>query len=256
MIATQTFPRSLVRTPPSAAPAPTPPAPARPDTFLASPRASATAEPARLRLDAAVAPPPSHLAGRAGAERSREWRARVVLASVLVLSACAAAWLAPHARTLAGPAPGSYLLAACATTVGAAALEGWRRARKSGAEAAALQVALRVARESEHWYQAVVDNVVDAMLVASPEGRLVEVNRAATVLLGREREWLMGRRLWDLLPLDERLVALRRGDVAATRGGGLRRMLQPDGSEVLADVSWYTHDDGRVVYLARRFSRW
>jgi PAS domain S-box-containing protein len=199
-----------------------------------------------------VAPPPSHLAGRVGAERSRVWETRVVFGSVLVLAVCTATGLASHATT----EPESSPLVTVVATLGIAALEGWRRARRFGTEAAALQAALRATRESERWYRAVVNDVVDAVLVASPEGRLVEVNRAATVLLGRERDWLMGRRLWDLLPLDERLVALRRGDTATTQGGGLRRLLRSDGSEVLADESWNTHDDGRMVYLARRFSRW
>jgi PAS domain S-box-containing protein len=202
-----------------------------------------------------VAPPSSHLAGVSRAERNRRWSARVMLATWLVVAAVAAAGLAPHAPSLAGSEPGRYLLAAGAA-LSIAALEGWRRARRSATEAAALRSALRIARESESWYRTVVNDVVDAVLVASPEGRLVEVNRAATILLGHARDALMGRRLWDMVPLDDRLVALRRGDTAATSGGGLRRLLRSDGSEVLADVSWSTYPDGRVVYLARRFSRW
>jgi PAS domain S-box-containing protein len=242
---------------PVAPPLPMPPTPFRPapsGTLPTSPPASSPsphAAPAR-----SVSPSASHLAERSAAERSQQWEARVVSASMGVVAVCAIAVLASHAITLAGSGPGSCLLAAGSAFLGVTALEGWRRARRSTTAAAALRSALWAARESERWYRTVVDDVVDAVMVASPEGRLVEVNRAATILLGHERDWLLGRRLWDLVPLDDRLVALRRGDTVSTQGGGLRRLLRSDGSEVLADVSWHTHGDGRVVYLARRFSRW
>jgi PAS domain S-box-containing protein len=253
MNAAQTLSLPVARPLPAAQPAPSLPAPGM---APAPPQASSTAPVSAPGSHAGVAPPASHLAERTAAERSRRWEARVASASMVVVAACALVGLAPHAATLAGSEPGSYLLAAGAAFLAATALEGWRRARGSATDAAALRSALRAARESERWYRSVVDDVVDAVMVASPEGRLVEVNRAATILLGHDREWLMGRRLWDLVPLDDRLVALRRGDTVATQGGGLRRLLRSDGSEVLADVSWHTHGDGRVVYLARRFSRW
>jgi PAS domain S-box-containing protein len=177
------------------------------------------------------------------------WSGRVAFASVLVVVACAVVGVA-SAR------PGDALVVAGAIALSGAALEGWRRVRSLRVEVTALRSALRAARETERWHRAVVDDVNDAVMVASPEGRMVEVNQAATVLLGRGREWLMGCRLWDLLPLDDRLVALRRGDMVANQGGGLRRLLRPDGSVVAADVSWSTLDDGRTIYLARRFGQW
>ena len=108
--------------------------------------------------------------------------------------------------------------------------------------------------ETERWHRAVVNEVVDGVLVASPEGWLVEVNQAACVLLGRTRDTLTGQRLWDLIPIDDRLIALRRNEPLGTSGGGLRRLIRPDGTVVLADVSWSALPDGRVVYLAREWA--
>jgi PAS domain S-box-containing protein len=175
---------------------------------------------------------------------------------MLVIAACALAGVAAHVRALASSARGGEMLVLGAIGLVGAALGGWHRVWSLHTEVLALRGALRVARETERWHRAVLDDVNDAVLVASPEGRMVEVNQAATVLLGLDRDSLLGRRLWDLLPLDDRLVALRRGDMLATHGGGLRRLLRPDGSVVAADVSWSTVDDGRVIYLARRFGPW
>jgi PAS domain S-box-containing protein len=199
----------------------------------------------------APAPPPTH-----GAQAARaRWSSRVTTASLLVIAACTLVAVAADVRALASAAWGSGLLVAGAVALVGAA-EGWRRAWSLRSEVSALHSALRVARETERWHRAVVEDVNDAVLVASPEGRMMEVNQAATVLLGRDRDWLIGCRLWDLLPLDDRLVALRRGEMVATHGGGLRRLLRPDGSVVAADVSWSTLDDGRIIYLARRFGQW
>jgi PAS domain S-box-containing protein len=181
-------------------------------------------------------------------ERAR-WSGRVAFASALAVVACAIVGVA-------SAGPGNGLVAAGAIALAGAALGGWRRAQSLRAEILALRCALRVARETERWHRAVLDDVNDAVLVASPEGRMVEVNQAATVLLGLDRDALLGRRLWDLLPLDDRLVALRRGDLVAPHGGGLRRLLRPDGSVVAANVSWSTLEDGRMIYLARRFGQW
>jgi PAS domain S-box-containing protein len=175
---------------------------------------------------------------------------------MLVIAACALTLLAAQAPPLASSARGSEMLVVGALALMGAALEGWRRAWSLRSEVLSVRSALRVARETERWHRAVVDDVNDAVMVASPEGRIVEANQAATVLLAQGRDSLLGRRLWDLLPLDDRLVALRRGDMVVDHGGGLRRLLRPDGSVVAADVSWSTLDDGRIIYLARRFGQW
>lgn len=137
---------------------------------------------------------------------------------------------------------------------GAVAMAGGRYAWRLHGQMAMLRRDLAAARETERWHRAVVEEVVDGVMVASPEGRLVEVNQAACLLLGRTREQITGQRLWDLIPADDRLIALRRNQPLGTQGGGLRRLLRPDGSALLADVSWSALPDGRVVYLAREWA--
>jgi len=254
MTATQTIPQPIAR--PVVPFMPLPPRAA----FPALPQAAPHAAPATLP---AAAPVPSHAPSPAAppsatlAKVARfRWNARVTSASMLVVAACALTLVAPQAPALARSARGSEMLLVGALALMGAALEGWRRAWSLRCEVLSLRSALRVARETERWHRAVVDDVNDAVMVASPEGRIVEANQAATVLLAQGRDALLGRRLWDLLPLDDRLVALRRGDMVVNHGGGLRRLLRPDGSVVAADVSWSTLDDGRIIYLARRFGQW
>jgi PAS domain S-box-containing protein len=203
-------------------------------------RAPLAAVPADAPDPAPPAAPPT--------ERARRlWSNSVTLGSAVVVVLCTIIEISPWLG--AGPIAVALGLAAVA---GAAAYAA-RHVTRLRDELARLRRELESARQAEHWHRAVLDEVAEAVLVASPEGRLLETNQAAWRLLGRGREELSGRRLWDLLPLDDRVVALRRGELAATHGGGLRRLLRPDGSAILADVSWSTLDDGRVIYLARPF---
>jgi len=221
----------------------------------AVPRAAPPATPAAGHAESPLrssppAPPPDVLAAAARAR----WSARVTLGSILVIAGCALTEIAEHADALGSPVRSTVLMVGAACLPGAAL--GWRRARSLRSEVASLREALRAARDAERWHRSVVEEMNDAVLVASPEGRMVEVNHAAAVLLGQDRDALLGRRLWDLLPLDDRLVALRRGDMVLAHGGGLRRLLRRDGSVVAADVTWSTLDDGRMIYLVRRFGQW
>jgi PAS domain S-box-containing protein len=256
MTMTRTLPQPVARlsapfVPPSARPAFQAPLQGTPGAAPAAILAAALVpSPVPRPASIAPAPPPTH-----GARTARaRWSSRIATASLLVIAACALVAVAPNARALSAARESGLLVVGAVALVGAA--EGWRRAWSLRAEVSALRAALRVAGEAERWHRAVVEDVNDAVLVASPEGRMMDVNQAATVLLGRDRDWLIGSRLWDILPLDERLVALRRGERVATHGGGVRRLLRPDGSVVAADVSWSTLDDGRIIYLARRFGQW
>jgi len=175
--------------------------------------------------------------------------ATAVIASALTMAVAPATgrWMAQAAST-----PSFAWMLALAAVSGVALTAG-RHAWRLQAEVVELRRDLAAARETERWHRTVVNEVVDGVLVASPEGRLVEANHAACVLLGRTREQLTGQRLWDLIPFDDRVIALRRHQQLVTSGGGLRRLLRPDGSAVLADVSWSALPDGRVVYLAREW---
>ena len=176
--------------------------------------------------------------------------ATAIIAALLTVTLVPAA--ASATRAISVPGSSGWMVALAMT--GAVALGAGRYAWRLHAQVTILRRDLAAARETERWHRAVVNEVVDGVLVASPEGRLVEVNQAACVLLGRTRDTLTGQRLWDLIPNDDRLIALRRNEPLGTSGGGLRRLIRPDGTVVLADVSWSALPDGRVVYLAREWA--
>jgi PAS domain S-box-containing protein len=228
-----------------------PAAPATLDAFVTRrPAPSRAAHSAPFTPSAAVPPPPVPIAPQADAlheRRRRLWGGAVTVASVVIIAVCVIA-------QIAGTHPADASAAAFALAgVSILGVFGVRWGMGIRAENDRLRRELDAARETERWHQAVLNDVAEAVMVASPEGRLLESNQAAWRLLGRTRDELSGRRMWDLLPLDERVVALRRGELVSTHGGGLRRLLRPDGTAILADVSWSTLDDGRMIYLARPF---
>ena len=59
-------------------------------------------------------------------------------------------------------------------------------------------------RASEQKYRALLENAVDAILLADRDGRLIEANRRAEQLLGYSREELQRMRAVDLHPAEER----------------------------------------------------
>jgi PAS domain S-box-containing protein len=200
------------------------------------------------------AAPPVHPATD---DLARHRAVRVVnLVATLVIAAALAVTLVPALggvmQGFAVPEQAGWMTALAMS--GAVALAAGRYAWRLHEQVAVLRRDLAAARETERWHRTVVEEVVDGVMVASPEGRLVEVNQAACLLLGRTREQITGQRLWDLIPADDRLIALRRRQTLGTNGGGLRRLLRPDGSALLADVSWSALPDGRVVYLAREWA--
>ncbi|HEX6745990.1 MAG TPA: PAS domain-containing protein [Longimicrobium sp.] len=226
------------------------------DTFARPPRRPARRAPAASEPVRAAPSEPAPLL-TAPAEpaqklerRRRAWSSAVMYAAAAVIVLCVSMEIAPRLAFGRGAPAATIAVAAFALT--ASGVIGWRHFGLRS-EAARLRSELNAAREAERWHRAVVNQVAEAVLIASPEGRLLESNQAAWQLLGRSHDELAGRRLWDLLPLDDRVVALRRGELVSTHGGGLRRLLRPDGSAVLADVNWSTLPDGRVVYLARPF---
>lgn len=186
------------------------------------------------------------------ARRRAIWCVNMV-ATAVIAAAIVVALLPATRMRFAGTASTPWWMVGAAAAA-AAGLALCRHAWRLHAQVSVLRRDLAAARETERWHRAVVEEVVDGVLVASPEGRLVEANQAACVLLGRTRETLSGQRLWDLIPSDDRLIALRRHQPLGTQGGGLRRLLRPDGSALLADVSWSALPDGRVVYLAREWT--
>jgi two-component system, cell cycle sensor histidine kinase and response regulator CckA len=89
---------------------------------------------------------------------------------------------------------------------------------------------LRDGQEAEHYFRAVFESAVDAIVIMDDEARFLEANAAACVLFGVPRAGLLERRLPDLVPDRAHFAAswaasLRDGFV---KGRGL--ILRPDGT--------------------------
>jgi PAS domain S-box-containing protein len=89
----------------------------------------------------------------------------------------------------------------------------------------ALSASLAEQRQSEAEIRSVVDNVVEGLLLVSPDHRLIRVNRRFEELFDQPAEQVVGRSLSELRPLAERVFAdptrfLERLDATADDTGG------------------------------------
>ncbi|MCM3878093.1 MAG: PAS domain S-box protein [Thermoanaerobaculia bacterium] len=95
-------------------------------------------------------------------------------------------------------------------------------------------------RRGEKRWRALMENAGDAILIMSPDGTVVEVNRAAERLFGRAQEGLIGRQFLEFLPAEER-AAIRQHFGQMLAGGPARdenrHALRPDGQKVPIEVS-------------------
>lgn len=104
---------------------------------------------------------------------------------------------------------------------------------------------------SERKYRALLENAVDAILLAGLDGRLVDANRRAEQLLGYTREELCGMRAWDLHPPEEHA---RVAEVFETlRRSGSTLVVHPvrrkDGSLIQVEVAASRIDFGDQTLL-------
>lgn len=86
---------------------------------------------------------------------------------------------------------------------------------------------------SERQFRALFERTLDAIVIADDDGRYIDVNPAACVLLGLPREALLGRRfLADLVDFsdDAALDAGWRGFLGAGAASGEVRLRRPDGT--------------------------
>jgi len=105
--------------------------------------------------------------------------------------------------------------------------------------------------ESEARYSAVVEQAAVGSTGADGDGRFVEANPRACEILGRSREALLGRPVFDLVaPGEPRLTA---EDAETLRTGGVlhgvRHLLRPDGTERIVEVSARSLRGGQVVSI-------
>lgn len=106
--------------------------------------------------------------------------------------------------------------------------------------------ALRAARESESRFRALADAVGEGVFLHE-DGRIIEVNRAACALLGRDEEELRGMHVLDVIHPDEagrvRAILQSRGDEEVET-----RAVRADGVEVpIATRGRCVAYDGRFV---------
>jgi PAS domain S-box-containing protein len=81
-------------------------------------------------------------------------------------------------------------------------------------------------------FRAVFDAALDAMLIADHERRFVEVNPAACLLLGRDRDDLLTLRIEDVSPPAADVRGAWEAFLAAGEASGEYTLVRPDGSAV------------------------
>ena len=100
---------------------------------------------------------------------------------------------------------------------------------------------LRQLRESAEKYRTMIDQASDAILAISPEdGQILEANRKTEEMTGYAPNELVGMKVWDLHPPQERAEAKRLFDRVAVTGNGSFRdfhFRRKDGSLAAIDVS-------------------
>ncbi len=112
---------------------------------------------------------------------------------------------------------------------------------------------LRELRESAEKYRRMIDQASDAILAISPDGgEILEANRRTEEMTGYALDELLGMKVWDLHPPEERAEAKQLfGKVAATGDGSFRNFhfRRKDGSLAAIDVSasMVTYGSGKVI---------
>ena len=115
-----------------------------------------------------------------------------------------------------------------------------------------LTTAVTYWRRTEEAYRLIFEDASDAIVIASPALKIVEVNGRATEVFGYSRQDLLGMNLKDLLQLEDRApgpVKLERvlgeGETALYE----RRFRRPDGETITAEVGVRALRDGRLIAI-------
>ncbi|HEY2707086.1 MAG TPA: PAS domain S-box protein [Caulobacteraceae bacterium] len=107
-------------------------------------------------------------------------------------------------------------------------------------------------RNREEQWQEVFERAGDAIFITDPDGRLTEVNAAASTITGFRREDLIGRSVFELIVSDEH------SDLTAARSQEQSihdwRLRRGDGSFVDLEISSRRLSDGRRLGVARDVS--
>jgi len=112
--------------------------------------------------------------------------------------------------------------------------------------------------ESQSNFRALFDQAPEGVFIADVEGRCTDVNTAACQMLGYEREEVVGRKVFDILPGDDapRLIDARQGSLAP---GWVEvwewTLKRKDGTLIPVEVTGKTLPDGRWQAFVRDVSR-
>ncbi|MBA3746858.1 MAG: SpoIIE family protein phosphatase [Solirubrobacterales bacterium] len=119
----------------------------------------------------------------------------------------------------------------------------------------------RALRSSERHTRLIVDSARDGFISTDSDGRVLDVNAAAEVLLGRPRAELLGMPFQDLgIPPEEhaRFDERRRALIEGAHGDGTRHLSirvsidRPDGTRLRGETMiWVVERDGEVLFNAR-----
>lgn len=108
-------------------------------------------------------------------------------------------------------------------------------------------------RASESHYRAILEHIADAVFVADPDGRFIDVNPRACELTGYTREELLQLTTADTYPQKQRERA--RARLRELRSGAEPRYERPlrrkDGGEIMVEVSARSLPDGRLLATLR-----
>jgi PAS domain S-box-containing protein len=134
------------------------------------------------------------------------------------------------------------------------------RRRLSAAEAAAREAtaeAIALLRQKEARFEAMVDGTFDLIGLTTPDGRVLEVNRAALDLVGVAKEDVVGKPFWDTQwwahdgRQQQRLDDAMRAAAHGTAGGFEATHVAVSGETVVVDFSVrpVLGEGGAVVFL-------
>ena len=114
--------------------------------------------------------------------------------------------------------------------------------------------AIRRLRASEERYDRLIEQTIDCIFLASPDGRYTDVNRAGLEMFGMTREELLSSHISDLLHPEEHhrilptIEKLASGDVTHC---GEWRYIRKDGSEFIGELLGKQMPDGTLQGILR-----
>jgi PAS domain S-box-containing protein len=108
-------------------------------------------------------------------------------------------------------------------------------------------------RAREAYYRTILDNIGDAVLIATRDGRYLDCNPRACELTGYTREELLGRRVVDTYPADARnMVTEQLNEIAEGRLRFFeRRMMRKDGTVIDVESNARVLPDGALLSTTR-----